>query len=548
MKSKLFALLIGLIHFSVVAQCDLSINSWNATTGDIVIEAINSENCGCNEFTTEGNTCENSGSPFVNNNTTVSHIVLGLHSPGLDYNWGCTGTVNHPGWTFKTFTLFGNQELESGDTWSANVYDTSLASDCWAEILSNDTLCTEIVVWQINLSRTSSVDEGGWAVNGGGALQTQNYPDVNIFNNSISSCPPPDAPDAVIGNVEFETGCIGDDAYYEVTYIIWNYGQDIITDYCVEIWNEDVYDCYDSDSSGDGNLGIPPGFGQTFTSSPLQGPWNEGGFFVIEVSDVNDEIITGNNITTVFFPELLDCPIECESDTIIEYINITDTLYVEVIDTIYVNIIDTLYIELPPDTIIEYVDILIYITDTIYVDVVDTIYETDTIEIIEYVDVIDTLWLTEYIYDTIYVETIEYIYITDTIEILVDNYIYLTDTITITEYITQYIDCETGEPCDGIIGCTDNSIFVPNTFTPNNDGVNDTFYAVTDSVCWLTWNLQIYNRWGGIVWETSLVNDFWEGQSRSGHWLVPDGVYVWKIKATQSGGATEIQGYVTVFR
>ena len=385
------------------AQCDVTISSWDAVTGDIVIEAINSENCGCNEFTSDGNTCETSGSSYVANNTTISHIVLGLHVEGLDYNWGCTGAVNHPGWTFKAFTLFGNQVLESGDTWSANVYDTSVASDCWAEILANDSLCTEIVVWQINLSRTASTAEGGWAVNGGGALQTQNYPDVDLSNNTALNCALPTC----------------DTVYVDVPVI------------------------------------------------------------------------------------------EYLTDTIIEYIDVP----------IYIT-----------DTIIEYIEVLVYITDTTYVDV------------------IDTLWLTEYIYDTTYIETIEYVYITDTVEVIVDNNIYITDTITITEYITQYIDCETGEPCDGIIGCEDNSIFVPNTFTPNNDGINDTFYAVTEAECWLTWDLQIYNRWGGIVWETSLVNDFWQGQSRSGHWLVPDGVYVWKIRATQTGGATEITGKVTVFR
>jgi len=395
--------------------CDVAISSWDATTGDITIDVINSENCGCNEFTSEGNTCETSGSPYVANNTTVNHIVLGLHVEGLDYNWSCTGAVNHPGWTFKAFTLYGNQVLESGDTWSANVYDTSLASDCWSEILANDSLCTELVIWQINLSRTASIEEGGWAVNGGGALQTQNYPDGDLSNNTAINCALP-ACDTVYVDLEV---------------------------------------------------------------------------------------------------------IEYITDTIIEYIYVTDTVEILVDNYIYVT-----------DTIIEY----IYVTDTIELIVDNYIYLTDTI--IEYI----------YVTDTIQVIVDNYIYLTDTLEIPVDNYIYVTDTITITEYITQYIDCETGEPCDGIIGCVDNSIFVPNTFTPNNDGINDTFYAETDSTCWLTWNLQIYNRWGGIVWETSLVNDFWEGQSRSGHWLVPDGVYVWKIKATQVGAATEITGKVTVFR
>jgi len=187
---------------SVYGQCDVAISSWDAATGDITIEAINSENCGCNEFTTEGNTCENSASSHVNNNETVSHIVLGLHVEGLDYNWlDCLTGVNHPGWTFKVFTLYGNQVLDSGDTWSANVYDTGAStSDCWTEVLANDTLCTELVVWQINLSRTAFVDDGGWAVNPG-FNQTQNYPDVDLSNNTAVNCAPP-ACDTVYVDVE----------------------------------------------------------------------------------------------------------------------------------------------------------------------------------------------------------------------------------------------------------------------------------------------------------------------------------------------------------
>ena len=185
------------------------------------------------------------------------------------------------------------------------------------------------------------------------------------------------------------------------------------------------------------------------------------------------------------------------------------------------------------DTIVEYE----IIVDTLYID--NYIYITDTIETI----------IDNYIYLTDTVEIINEttIYVTDTIEVVIDNYIYLTDTIILTEYELLYIDCDTGEPCDdggGVIGCVDNSIFVPNSFTPNNDGINDTFYAVTNSECWESWKLTIYNRWGGIVWETSLVNDFWEGQSRSGHWLVPDGVYVWTIHAD----SIELQGHVNVFR
>jgi gliding motility-associated-like protein len=165
----------------------------------------------------------------------------------------------------------------------------------------------------------------------------------------------------------------------------------------------------------------------------------------------------------------------------------------------------------------------------------------------------------EYVTDTLYIDvewiTVDTLYITDTlyVDVIVDNYIYITDTLTLTEYIfsTEYIDCDTGLPCEdnpGIDVCDDNSIFIPNTFTPNNDGVNDIFYAVTDTTCWLTWKLQIYNRWGTLVKEMTHPLDYWTGVSRSGHWLCPDGVYTWKLDATEPGKATQLTGLVTIFR
>ena len=173
----------------------------------------------------------------------------------------------------------------------------------------------------------------------------------------------------------------------------------------------------------------------------------------------------------------------------------------------------------------------------------------------EYINTTDTLWLTEYITDTIieYVDVEWITYDTIYVDVIVDNYVYLVDTLTLTEYIlsTEYIDCDTGEPCDegpGMDGCDDDSIFIPNTFTPNNDGVNDVFYAVTDVTCWLTWNLQIYNRWGTLVKEMNDPTDYWTGTSRSGHWLCPDGVYTWKLNATEEGSATQLNGIVTIFR
>ena len=104
-----FFLLLSFFTTGIKAQCDLSITNFNHETGDLVIEVINSENCGCNDFTTIGNTCENTSSPDVQNNTDVSHLVLGLHLNGIDYQYyDCLTAINHPGWTFKVKSFFGN--------------------------------------------------------------------------------------------------------------------------------------------------------------------------------------------------------------------------------------------------------------------------------------------------------------------------------------------------------------------------------------------------------------------------------------------------------
>lgn len=190
MKRILIAILV-LRGFMATGQCDLAITDFNFTTGDLVVEVINSENCGCNDLTTIGNTCENTGSSVVQNNTDVSHLVFGLHLNGIDYPYyDCLTANNHPGWTFKVKSFFGNGVLETGDTWSTNIYDFwAPTNECWAELLANQTECIELVVWQINLSQTLEIADGGWAAFPNSGNQTQNYPDVDISNNIVTMCP-----------------------------------------------------------------------------------------------------------------------------------------------------------------------------------------------------------------------------------------------------------------------------------------------------------------------------------------------------------------------
>lgn len=90
------------------------------------------------------------------------------------------------------------------------------------------------------------------------------------------------------------------------------------------------------------------------------------------------------------------------------------------------------------------------------------------------------------------------------------------------------------------LGCTDTlrfsfivveelaSLVVPNVFTPNGDGVNDTFSFIEKGIS--TISVQILNRWGNEVYSWDKTNSGWDGRSKDGTDL-PDGVYLYIIQA-----------------
>jgi gliding motility-associated-like protein len=100
------------------------------------------------------------------------------------------------------------------------------------------------------------------------------------------------------------------------------------------------------------------------------------------------------------------------------------------------------------------------------------------------------------------------------------------------------------ENCDG-------SYYAPNTFTPNNDGYNDGWaVVVADPDCWRTWNVQIFNRWGGLVWESNRLDEIWQGNVFNGDHYVSDGVYVYKVIGTGWDPSITFKttGSITIFR
>jgi len=86
--------------------------------------------------------------------------------------------------------------------------------------------------------------------------------------------------------------------------------------------------------------------------------------------------------------------------------------------------------------------------------------------------------------------------------------------------------------------------FIPNAFTPNGDGLNDEFRPI------LTFNpvdyiLVIRSRWGNTIFQSADAYEAWDGRSRGQ--TVPEGVYMFYIRATAPGGQVlEKNGKVTV--
>lgn len=69
-------------------------------------------------------------------------------------------------------------------------------------------------------------------------------------------------------------------------------------------------------------------------------------------------------------------------------------------------------------------------------------------------------------------------------------------------------------------------LYVPNSFTPNEDGVNDIFLPIVTNVS--SYHLVIYDRRGGLVFSTDNPEEGWEGKYADGK-ECPSGIYTYYI-------------------
>lgn len=313
--------------------------------------------------------------------------------------------------------------------------------------------------------------------------------DATIDNGTCvySVGPDPIIIDIAISNEECEVFDSGILSSYNYQATLVNIGTEAVTFFCLSDFLGTTFNCF----NGVSNLAVWIQPGDTITVSGTingTGTWSAGQGNYFTITSVPNEIVTGNNNFVFDMITGVDCEI----------------IEPEPCDTVYITetefLIDTLYI-----------------TQTF----TDTIYLTETIYLI------DTLYITEYTTDTI------------------------------TEYIIQelWLDCESGLPCDENppgLDCPEwTTLYVPNTFTPNNDGFNEVWEIKYDLNCWEDIEFKIYNRWGVQIYHSNNTSYlYWDGSVQDGSHYVSDGIYVYVIKGKRVNMTDIIQkvGHITVLR
>lgn len=88
-------------------------------------------------------------------------------------------------------------------------------------------------------------------------------------------------------------------------------------------------------------------------------------------------------------------------------------------------------------------------------------------------------------------------------------------------------------------------IYVPNIFTPNGDGINDEFRAVTASASIELENMKIFDRWGTLIFESG-GNIPWDGSYKGS--IVSEGVYTFLIEYKYGEKVSNKAGTITLKR
>jgi gliding motility-associated-like protein len=114
--------------------------------------------------------------------------------------------------------------------------------------------------------------------------------------------------------------------------------------------------------------------------------------------------------------------------------------------------------------------------------------------------------------------------------------------------VTNNFGCTASDTVSIKLFCSESRIYIPNSFSPNNDGVNDRF-SIKGQGIRIVKSLRIYSRWGEVLFERSnfQVDDqsaAWDGRFKGV--LVPIGSYIYFTEMSCNEQTFTQKGTVTV--
>ncbi len=137
------------------------------------------------------------------------------------------------------------------------------------------------------------------------------------------------------------------------------------------------------------------------------------------------------------------------------------------------------------------------------------------------------------------------------IKVLTSNFVPITpfsDRRATYQYIDDVLLLECSDTMPKVI-IPETPLIIPNVFTPNNDGVNDTFKIELKNASLS--NFSIYDRWGLLIKSDDVKNHntvLWDGRTTSGE-LCTAGVYFYTLQYTDASGDTQKKnGYITLIK
>lgn len=93
-------------------------------------------------------------------------------------------------------------------------------------------------------------------------------------------------------------------------------------------------------------------------------------------------------------------------------------------------------------------------------------------------------------------------------------------------------------------------VFVPNTFTPDEDGINDVWLPVVTGEVPGSYKCWVFNKWGDPLFYTEDSRMAWTGGSDGGEYYVTNDTFVWRIEvqSLHDGRIEVFEGHVTMAR